>query len=245
MARLPASAEEQREARETLELSTRIASGFVRQLGAVAPILIPPFPSATLGRRPSFQATVLDHRYWFSKLYELVTYEEIQYSMRTEYPGFSLHFIKVFYRLYLTALRGERESSLWRTHFAGPPASGNEPVPPTSMYAIEYCVRTGAIAHIQGDMPVALVEAYRTWKANPKPPFQDLRRDFIDQSDGAFRAAQARFYIEVNDKIFSPLRPEVGQLAAAMYQTIGDVQPSLPVIGQWRRDAWQQAAQSL
>jgi hypothetical protein len=113
------------------------------------------------------------------------------------------------------------------------------------MEAVQYSVRTGAIAHIQGDMPVALVEAYRTWTANPKPLFQDLRMDFIDQSEGAFRAAQARFYIEVNDKIFSPLRPEVGQLAAALYQTVGDIQPSLPVMFQWRRDAWQRAAQSL
>ena len=56
------------EARQTLELSRRTASQFVAQLGAVAPILLPPFPSATLGRRPGFQATVLDQKYWFAKL---------------------------------------------------------------------------------------------------------------------------------------------------------------------------------
>jgi len=57
-------------------------------LRALAPILIPPFPGATLGKRPGFQATVLDHKYWFAKLYELVTYQELSYSTHTDIPGF-------------------------------------------------------------------------------------------------------------------------------------------------------------
>ena len=65
------------EARQTLALSARTAARFVAQLGAIAPILVPPFPTATLGRRPGLQATVLDHKYWFANLYELVTYEEL------------------------------------------------------------------------------------------------------------------------------------------------------------------------
>jgi len=36
------------EARQTLELSGRTASQFVRQLGALAPVLVFPFPAATL-----------------------------------------------------------------------------------------------------------------------------------------------------------------------------------------------------
>lgn len=106
-------------------------------------------------------------------------------------------------------------------------------------------MRTGAIARIQGDMSVALATAYKTWAANPKPAFQDLREDFITRSEVAFRVAQGRFYLEVNDKIFSPLRPEVGQFAAATYQGSLDIQPSLPVMFQWRRNAWQAAADSL
>ena len=84
------------EARQTLDLSARTASQFVAQLGAVAPVLLPPFPTATLGRRPGLQATVLDQKYWFAKLYELVSYEELSYSTLTKHPGFSLHFMKVF-----------------------------------------------------------------------------------------------------------------------------------------------------
>jgi hypothetical protein len=237
------------EARQTLELSVRTASEFVRQLGALAPILIAPFPAATLGqtlgRRPGFQATVLDHRYWFAKLYELVTYQELNYSVRTRDPGFSLHFIKIFYGMYYDALKGKRVSEFWNKHFQGPPAKDGRPVEPDSMEAVEYSVLTGAIAHIQGDMPIGLVTAYNTWNANPKPAFQDLSQEFIDKSQDAFKQAQARFYIEVNDKTFSPLRPEVGQFAAATYQKVFNIRPDLSEMFEWRRIAWHKAACSL
>src|SRR5215469_4953867 len=93
------------EARQILALSNDVASRFVRNLGALAPMLIPPFPGATLGRRPGFQATVIDQKYWFAKLYALVSYEEIAYSTHTNYPGYSLHFMKVFYGMYYNAMQ--------------------------------------------------------------------------------------------------------------------------------------------
>ena len=239
------------EAKQTLALSSRTASKFVAQLGALAPILVFPLPAATLGRRPGFQATVLDQKYWFAKLYELVTYEELDYSTRTQYPGFSLHFMKVFYGMYYSALqdflnrRFTKVPTPWVTHFQGPVTEDDEPVEPTSMEAVEYSVRTGATAHIQHDMPLALADAYRTWKTRAKPSFRDLKDDFIGKSEGAFAAAQAHFYIEVNDKIASPFSPEVGQKGAALYQAAFDIQPSLPVMFQWRRDAWRRAAATL
>jgi hypothetical protein len=239
------------EARETLALSTRTASMFVAQLGALNPILLPPFPTRLLGRPRGFQATVCDHRYWFAKLYEIVTWEELNYSLQTQHPGFSLHFMKVFYSLYYSALQsflrsgvGARISPLWMEHFRGLVGRHRE-VDPCSIPAIQHSVRTGAIAHIQGDMPVGLAETYNSWATNPKPSFQELREDFIENSERAFIAAQARFYIEVNDKTFSPVRPEVGQLGAAVYQQLFAIQPSLEVMFQWRRDAWDRAARTV
>lgn len=237
------------EARQTLTLSNEVASRFVQNLGALAPILL--FPAATLGRRPGFQATVLDQKYWFAKLYALVSYEEIAYSAHTRYPGYSLHFVKVFYAMYYDAMQkfmnGKRGSvpQLWATHFAGPQHGAKKPVSPTSLEAVEFSVRTGAIAHIQHDMPTALIAAYKTWKTPAKPAFRDIRDDFIDKSEGAFIKAQAAFYLDVNDKIASPLRPEIGQLGAAYYQAVFKIQPSLPVLFQWRKDAWKKAAASL
>lgn len=235
------------EARQTLELSARTAAQFLAQLGALAPVLLPPFPAATLGRRPSFQATVLDQKYWFAKLYEFVSYEELQYSTQTKYPAFSLHFMKVFYGMYYTALQKYLSqnfggiSPLWLIHFDGP----SEPTEPASKEAVMFSVRTGATAHILGDMPQALVSAFNSWNANPKPAFKDLREDFIDKSKIAFTRAQARFYIDVNDKTVSPFKPEVGQFGAALVQQAFNIQPSLTVMFQWRRDAWDKAASRL
>jgi hypothetical protein len=241
--------DEYRKARETLTLSAQTATSFQAQLGALAPVLVLPLPAAHFGRRPGFQATILDHKYWFARLYEMVTYEELTYSLQTKHPGFSLHFIPVFYGMYYDALHGFQKelkvAPLWQAHFKGPPAVKGKQVAPDSMDAVEFSVRTGAIAHIQGDMPLALAKAYQTWATKSKPKFQDLREDFIDKSEGAFRKAQARFYLDVNDKTLSPLRPEVGQFAAAIYQRVGDIQPSLDKMFQWRRDAWDQAARSL
>ena len=239
------------EATETLNLSVRTAGRFVAQLGGIAPILLPPFPTAHLGRRPGFQATVLDQKYWFAKLYELVTVEELNYSTHTRYPGSAaLHEGVLWHVLWRPAELSRRKriamvSPLWVTHFAGPPGADSSRSDPASVEAVKFGVRTGATAHIQGDMPLALVEAYRTWKADPKPAFEDLREDFIVKSETAFTRAQARFYIDVNDKTFSPLRPEVGQLGAAYYQAVFNIQPSLPVMFQWLRAAWTKASATV
>jgi len=245
-----ASSIEQLEAEKTRRLSAKVAGGFVAQLGALAPVLLPPFPTATFGRRPGFQATVLDHKYWFAKLYELVTMEELSYARQTAYPGFTLHFIPVFYGMYLDALnaftRGQLSAStLWFTHFTGPGSTPGREVEPCSMDAVAFSVRTGAIAHIKGDMAPALVKAYTTWREPSKPSFDDLRPDFITKREGAFQRAQARFYLEVNDKIYSPLRPEVGQFAAANLQVLLHVQPSLTMMFEWRQDAWDAASRQL
>jgi hypothetical protein len=37
----------------------------------------------------------------------------------------------------------------------------------------------------------------------------------------------------------------VGQFGAATYQRVFNIQPALPVMFQWRKDAWQKAADSL
>jgi hypothetical protein len=242
-------ATELNEARQTLALSNNVASKFVRNLGAIAPILL--FPNATLGRKPGFQMTVIDQIYWFAKLYALVSYEEIGYSTHTNYPGYSLHFMKVFYGMYYEAMqnffagKASNVPRLWFTHFSGPPSDNDSSVEPTSMEAVQFSVQTGATAHIQHDMPIALATAYQTWSVSPKPAFQELKADFIEKSEGAFARAQGAFYIEVNDKIASPVRPEIGQLGAAYYQAIFNIQPSLQVMFQWRRDAWQKAEAAL
>ncbi len=139
------------EARATLRLSGETAAGFLKQLGALTPILIFPFPGATLGKRPGFQLTVMDHKYWFAKLYELVSYQEISYALTTAYPGFTLHFHEsILYDVLQRAPELHEEklepvSPLWSTSFTGPPADSHGDLPePDSMEAIKFCVRTRA-----------------------------------------------------------------------------------------------------
>src|SRR5258708_7838685 len=112
-------------AKDTLDLSGRVASSMIRQLGALAPIMIIPL-QAHFGRRPGLQATVLDDKYWFAKLYNLITYLEVRDHARFAHAAFVLHFIPVFYKSYYDALQSYqrrnrgRVSSLWLTHFDGP-----------------------------------------------------------------------------------------------------------------------------
>jgi hypothetical protein len=239
------------EARAIQKLAIRTAAQSLANVGALQPILIFPFPGAHLGKRPGFQLTVLDRRYWFAKLYELVTNEEIPYSLKTTYPGFSLHFIKIFYGMYYQAMQDfdarnfANVSQLWTIHFRGPPNPQGHHLPTDSMAAIEFSIRTGATSHIVGDMPIALKVAYTTWNQDPKPPFDSLREDFIVKSESVFTNAQARFYLDVNDKTFSPMRPDIGQYGAAVIQKALNIQPSLESMFQWRRTAWKQAAEAL
>jgi hypothetical protein len=222
------------EARNTYTLSKQTASQFVA-------------PGSDTGK-------VLDQKYWFAKLYEIVTYNELGFSIHTRYPGFSLHFMKVFYGMYFDALAnflGQRSgavSSLWITHFTGLASTTN--VDPDSYKAIEYSVLTGAIAHIQGDMPVGLVKAYQTWRTNPKPAFKDLRDEFITKSRGAFSNARAQFYVEVNNRylnkymprVFNNKFPEIGPYVIDEGQQELHIHPSLDEMFRWREDAWRKAA---
>jgi hypothetical protein len=89
-------------AQQTLRRSAEVSQMFCRNLGALAPIAVPPF-GAHFGRRPGTVASVLDHKYWFAKLYELMTYYEIRERGRFFYPGFVMYFIPVFYDMYYTA----------------------------------------------------------------------------------------------------------------------------------------------
>jgi Family of unknown function (DUF5995) len=237
-------------ARSTLNLSSRVASSFIRQLGALAPILIPPFPQAHIGRHPGFQVTVMDDKYWFAKLYELITYFEIRDHGKFDQPGFVLHFIPVFYKLYYDALQGFQAHSLgsvsplWLTHFNGL-RKGAQPVEPGSLDGVKHSIRTGVTAHVQGDMANALENAYRTWRVKAKPPFQDLKKDFFERNLPTFQASKAAFFLDLNDKGPFPFRPDVGQLIIAEGEQVSGGGLSVTEVYKWREAAWKTAASRL
>ena len=234
------------EARQTLELSAKVASQFVRQLGALAPILVFPFPGASMGRRPGFQMTVMDDRYWFAKLYELVTFHEIRDSGNFDHPGCVMHFIPVFYNLYFEAmrnyLRGSRGiSALWLRHFDGLrdlPEQG-------SLDGAKLSIVSGVTAHIKGDMANALETCYSSWAARPKPAFESLKRDFFEKNRPTFEAARGAFFLDLNDKQPFPFRPEIGQLLIGTGEKVIGGGLSIDEVYQWRETAWKDASSRL
>src|SRR5262249_12241647 len=146
--------------------------------------------------------SVFDHKYWFAKLYELMTYYEIGGHEKFAYPGFILHFIPVFYDLYYNALQSflagdyKPVSPLWMLHFSG--LMGH--LSPTALNSVLFSVVTGVSAHVQGDMANALEAAYRTWSAKPKPAFAALYDDFFPRSRPIFEVGKANFFLDVGQK---------------------------------------------
>jgi hypothetical protein len=229
-------------ARATLEKSAQIAESFVRFVGAL---------SAT-GR---FTKTVLDDKYWFAKLYEYITYYEIEItrSGQLDQPGFVLHFIPVFYDMYADALKkyqsGDRAGvhSLWVAHFstAGRPRTGSFS---DWIGGVVASIKTGVEAHIRGDMAHALEQAYRSYIRKyclANPPFDRFKRDFFDTMKPVFEKAKAALLLNVSQLGPFPVPPEVGQFILAKgEQTVGGGL-SVDRIYAWRAEAWQNAQRSL
>ena len=122
-------------------LSRDIASGFVGLAGAV-------------GRRGRFIPTVLDNKYWFAKLYEVVTIHEIYEARNYREPGFVRHFIPIFYDLYHQALQNWLNRNraavgrLWTIHFTGAADPDNSSVNSWSM-GVQTSIETGVTAHVR------------------------------------------------------------------------------------------------
>jgi uncharacterized protein DUF5995 len=226
-------------ARQTLHRAVATSEMFCRNLGALAPIMVPPF-GAHFGRRPGTIASVLDHKYWFAKLYELMTLYEIQERARFACPGYVMHFIPVFHGLYNNALQAFLAgntgpvSTLWTRHFNGPgpgeAAAGIE--------ALQFSVVTGVTAHIQGDMATALEQSYRTYAADPKPPFDDLHADFFVTNRPIFDLAKAAFFLDVAQKAPFPFRPDLSQYIIGVGDRTGAAGLDINEVYRWRETAW-------
>lgn len=237
--------EEYAAARETLTLSKKVADNYLQMLGAIAPrnLILP----GHLGNRTGFQKTVLSDVYWFAKLYELITYFEIRDREKFTHAGFVMHFIPVFYGLYHSAIKQFEAGKwadappLWGVHFQV--ALRNRRA--GSMEGITASIKTGVSAHVQGDMATALANAYRTWKANPKPAFAELKDDFFAKNRPTFDAAKAAFFLELQDKGPSPFRPEVGQLIIGQGEAVISGGLNIDEVYRWRETAWSAAATAL
>jgi hypothetical protein len=229
-------------ARATLERSRQVAERFIGSYGA-------------LSARGRFTKTVLDDKYWFAKLYEYITYYEIEMSRTGQFqqPGFVLHFIPIFYGMYADALdkylSGNKTAvhKMWAAHFstAARPKTGSASA---WIGGVVASIKTGVAAHIRGDMAGALEQGYRSYVSKyclSNPPFDTFKRDFFDTMKPVFEKAKAALLLDVSQLGPFPVGPEVGQfILATGEQTFGGGL-STNEIYSWREEGWQKARRNL
>jgi hypothetical protein len=226
-------------AQATLTKSVRIAQGFVRTVGSV-------------GARGTIVPTLIDDKYWFAKLYELITYYEIGNLSRFAQPAFLLHFIPIFYDMYADALDNflrrnlTAVSSLWLTHFQ---TAARPDVSSFSAWqrGVQSSIATGVSAHIQGDMATALERTYRSFVAKyclPNPPLDTFRRDFFQNNRPIFNAVQAALFLELSRLGPFPVSQEMAQsIIGVGAGVLGGL--DLDEVFRWRATAWDAAKARL
>jgi hypothetical protein len=226
-------------ARASLNKAAGVSRRFIVTVGA-------------LDARGRFVPTILDNKYWFAKLYELITYNEIAESGRFKQAAFVFHFIPIFYDMYSDALeaflRGDlgRVSPLWQHHFR---SAGRPNVSSFSAWqaGIQTSISTGVAAHIQGDMATALERAYRSYTAKyclPRPHFDTFREDFFENNWPIFQRVQADLFLELSKFGPFPVRPEIAQAIIGIGAgVLGGL--DLNEVFRWRAAAWAEAKRRL
>jgi hypothetical protein len=222
---------EAEEANRTRQQSIEVANRFFRNVGAV-------------GRTGHFIPTIIDTKYWFAKLYEIMTAFEIGAARDYKHPGFVLHFIPVFYGMYNRALDGWAAggagvSDLWRKHFE---KTGR---PETGMMAwsdgVLTSIITGTVAHVRGDMSQALESAYRSYVSkyclNPAPPFDTYKADFFAMGAVFNQARTAAM------SLVASLGP-VNEAGVKIGDSLGGGL-DINQVEKWRAEAWADAKRRL
>lgn len=231
---------EREAARRTLIKSAGFANGFVRSVGA-------------LSARGRFIPTVLDNKYWFAKLYELITYYEIAGIDSLQYPAFVLHFIPIFYDMYYDAFQSYsnrnfgRVSSLWMTHFRQADRPDTDSLS-SWLDGVKASIKTGVTAHVQGDMAAALQQTYQSFTAKyclQNVPLDTFRRDFFETNRIIFERAKGALFLELSRMGPFPVSPEVGQFVIGAGESVVGGGLDIAEVYRWRCTAWEKARHAL
>jgi hypothetical protein len=220
-------------ARRVLDTAGQVSKGFIRTVGAV-------------DARGRFTPTIIDNKYWFAKLYEYITYEEIRAIGQFRHPAFVMHFILHFYSLYYDALNNWNNNNrsavhaLWARHFTIAARPDNSSVRAWGN-GVRDSIVSGATAHIQGDMATALERAYRSYVAkyclSPPPRLDDFKPDFFETNRIVFDRAKADLLLDAARFGPFPVGPEFGQFLFAVGEPLAgglDVNE----VYRWREQVW-------
>jgi len=227
-------------AKRTLRKSSKVADKFTEMLGG-------------LSGRGEFTPTVLDSKYWFAKLYELITYYEITERDKFEYPSFVMHFVPIFYDIYYDALRHylndefDKIHDKWLRHFEQTGSPDGTTVADW-MSDIRTSIETGVKAHIKGDMETALRKAYTSYVEKyclEGVSFNVFREDFFQTNKEIFEKVKAAFFIEMAKKSPSPLSVEATQFTFGAGEAVTGLGLPVERIYEWRAQAWRSALDDL
>jgi uncharacterized protein DUF5995 len=220
------------------------------------------FTELGLTARGKLEQVSVDNRFWFAKLYENITYNEILAGRKFTYPAFLFHFIPVFYDMYYQALmadlKGEssKVSPHWKAYFK---ITSRGDVDGWS--AITDSIVAGVSAHINGDMEEALVRAYLSYVSKYCRPKQfDLHyHDFFSESNRkVFDKVVADFFIDLSRTTF-PGPVDQGQFAMGVGSQPHAIGPfkfhladivlgkslDLDEVWEWRNQAWGRARRRI
>lgn len=227
-------------ARDTLRLSAAVSGNFLRTVGA-------------LSARGRFIPTVIDNKYWFAKLYEYITFEEVGAVRQFRQPAFVMHFIPHFYGMYYDAMTKWLQNNratvhpLWAIHFTRSARPDNSSIAAWAA-GLRTSIVTAATAHIQGDMATAVERTYRSYVAKyclaPAPRLDDFRPDFFETNRIMFDRAKASLLLEASRFSPLPVGPEIGQFLFAKGEPLAGGL-SVDDVYRWRELAWAEAKRRL
>jgi hypothetical protein len=194
-----------------------------------------------------------DLPYWFARLYQYITQEEIDSKDQLSFPCFLLHFIPVFYDSYLVAANafkaGGAVPAHWQDHFtmAGLVVDPSTPLPYAN--AVAQSLATGVAAHIKGDMAPSLERAYRSFsrKYSGVPPFDTFKPDFFERNREVFNRVRTTLVNELVNRgmgLGMYGRSVDPGFAARAGEIIG-FGLDIDEIYRWREEAWRTAKRNL
>ncbi|HEY7109693.1 MAG TPA: hypothetical protein VH415_09715 [Nitrososphaeraceae archaeon] len=222
------------QARKTLEEADLNAKDYVRLLQAGGGIK--QYPISNL--------------YWFAKLYSDTTYLEIRDLNKVEHPAMIAHFIPIFFGLYKQAIDSYMKRDYqnipaeWMNHFK---SSQDAKV---SLTGAQVSIESAVPAHIQGDMPKAFVQAYKSFVSkycpNNPPTLDYFRSSFFGPAAlKIFPESQAGLFLELA-RIFRPPGTSIEQTQLGI--RIGsEIFNGLDIntVYKWREQAWEDAKKIL
>jgi hypothetical protein len=225
-------------AETTLQKSSALSKGFT-------------FLGALTGR--GRMGAPISNQYWFAKLYEMITYEELA-AVRAgtfEHPEFLLRFIPIFYDMYYDSMQNYLRGDMgkvdvhWKTAF-DVAAQGEV----GSLADISASTRAAVIAHIVGDMSRALAATMRSFAAEScdhPASFARYRDDFFEKNRKIFEQVRLDFITEmaVQGGVigFEPI-DQTRQILGTAERLTG-MGLDLDEVFKWRAKAWDEALQLI